>query len=98
MVEWLLSLFFTVAPLPATTEQDYIAAISAEVAYAALLPGPTPTKPKVPTKDCKTCNGTGRVRTGDDHAWTKCPDCEGLPTLRQQNGATWPAAALKNSP
>lgn len=57
-------------------QKDYIALVASEAAYSALIPETAPVKPKVPTKDCTTCNGTGRVRTGDNQGWTKCPDCD----------------------
>lgn len=77
MFDWLFLLFAPAAVPP--PQQDYIGPVAAEAAYAALIPAAEPTKPKVPTKDCTTCKGTGRVRTGDDQGWTKCPDCEGKP-------------------
>lgn len=84
MFEWLVALFtalFSWATPYADTppQKDYVGLVAAEAAYSALLPDTAPVKPKVPTKDCTTCNGTGRVRTGDDQGWTKCPDCEGKP-------------------
>lgn len=77
MVEWL----FIFAPLlPVATyavpEKDYIGVVAAEAGYAALLPDAAPVKPKVPTKDCTTCKGLGKVPSGDGHEWTKCPDCD----------------------
>lgn len=74
MFDWLLFL----VPPAAPPQRDYVGLVAAEVAYAS-LDAPDIEKPKVPTKDCKTCNGTGRVRTGDDQGWTKCPDCEPTP-------------------
>jgi hypothetical protein len=79
MFEWLFLLFSPVAPDAAPPKQDYIGLVAAEVAYASLLPDTAPVKPKVPTKDCRACNGTGRVRSGDGHEWTKCGNCD--PTL-----------------
>lgn len=84
MFKWLLTLVAAIlsalTPHGTTaTKKDYVGLVAAEAAYSALLPDSAPTKPKVPTKDCTTCNGTGRVRTGDDQSWTKCPDCEGKP-------------------
>ena len=70
---WLAFLFPTTTP-PA----DYVGAVAVEVAYIGLQTDDGG-KPKVPTADCTTCNGTGRVRTGDNQGWTKCPDCLGLP-------------------
>jgi hypothetical protein len=80
MLKWLLALIAFLFPASPVSETDYVGRIAAEAAYANLLPSATPAKPKVPTKDCTTCNGTGRIRTGDDQNWTKCPDCEGTPT------------------
>lgn len=82
MFKWLAALLVFLFPLVADDGTDYVGQVAAEAAYSAMLgSSATPTKPKVPTKDCTTCNGTGRVRTGDDnHPWTKCPDCAGLPS------------------
>ena len=74
MWEFILSLLSLVDPT--VTPKDYIGPVAAEAAYSAAMPTKQPVKPKVPTSECKTCNGTGRVRTGDDQGWTKCPDCE----------------------
>lgn len=80
MFDWLFVLLSPVMPYAeAAPQTDYVAVAASEAAYSALLPESAPVKPKVPTKDCTTCNGTGRVRTGDDQGWTKCPDCEGKP-------------------
>lgn len=58
---------------------DYIGTIASYAAYAGMKATGNSPKPKVPTKDCTTCNGTGKVPTGDsNHPWTDCPDCEGL--------------------
>lgn len=80
MLKWLFALLAFLFPASQVSEHDYVGRIAAEAAYSSLLPTAAPSKPKVPTKDCTTCNGTGRVRTGDDQGWTKCPDCEGTPT------------------
>jgi hypothetical protein len=81
-ITFVFSLFSPGVPDENTAPQkDYIAVVASEAAYSALLPDKAPVKPKVPTKDCTTCKGTGRVRTGDDQGWTKCPDCD--PTLGQ---------------
>jgi hypothetical protein len=77
MWKWLLTLLAFFFPARSATQPDYVGEIAAHAAYADLLPDATPEKPKVPTKDCTTCNGTGRVRSGDGHEWTKCPDCDG---------------------
>lgn len=85
MFEWLFalltSLFSLVQPYAeAPPQKDYVGLVAAEAAYSALLPDTAPVKPKVPTKDCTTCKGTGRVPTGDsNNPWTRCPDCEGKP-------------------
>jgi len=83
MIEWLYIMLF--APVvsyadPAPTP-DYIGMVAAEAAYAALLPAaPQPDKPEPQPIDpnCPTCKGTGRVRSGDGHEWTKCPTCQPL--------------------
>lgn len=79
--KWLMALVFglTVVTPPA---RNYVPDVAAEAAYAALIPDRTPGKKKVATKDCTTCNGTGRVRSGDDQGWTKCPDCEPSPQMQ----------------
>lgn len=75
MFEWLLALMPVthVAPPP---KDYYIGVVAAEVGYVTVIPDAPVTKPLVDTKDCKKCNGTGRIRTGDDQHWTDCPDCE----------------------
>lgn len=80
MFDWLFVLLSPVLPYAETAPKtDYVAVAASEAAYSALISESAPVKPKVPTKDCTTCKGTGRVRTGDDQSWTKCPDCEGKP-------------------
>jgi hypothetical protein len=93
MLEWLLAipLWFSNAP---AQQQDYVGMVAAEAAYAALLPDTTPVKPKVPRKDCKTCNGSGKVRQGDGHE-TECPDCD--PTLGADIKLDIVAPAMKSS-
>jgi len=77
MFDWLF-IFLTPA-VAAPPPVDYVGAVSAEVAYLSLAQTDVP-KPKVPTKDCLTCKGTGRVSTGDsNNPWTKCPDCVPTP-------------------
>lgn len=75
MFDWLL-VFMPMVPHAQPPQKDYIGVAAAEVAYVALLPDTPVKKPLVDTKDCKTCNGVGRVRTGDNQGWTDCPDCE----------------------
>jgi hypothetical protein len=71
---WLFS-FLTSAAAPVAVP-DYVGQVAAEAAYASLRESAGPVKPKVPRSECKTCDGTGRVRSGDNQGWTKCPDCE----------------------
>lgn len=78
MFDWLFILLTPAVPAAEAPPVDYVGPVAAEVAYLSLEPTDV-VKPKVPTKDCKTCNGTGRVRTGDNQGWTKCPDCEPTP-------------------
>lgn len=78
MWKWLLALWVFLFSGTATQNDDYVGRVAAEAAYSSMMPNSVVVKPKVPTKDCTTCNGTGRVRTGDDNnPWTKCPDCDG---------------------
>ncbi len=104
MFEWLLWLLSLLAGPAVPVPQDYIPAVAAEAAYSAMRPADVVVKPKPDTKDCKTCNATGRVRTGDGQGWTKCPDCESrggmLPTdapkskLTVPSPAGWPARTV----
>lgn len=75
MYDWLLYLL-TPLMTDAAPQKDYVGMVAAEAAYAALLPDKEPVKPLVDPKDCKTCNGLGRVRSGDGQGWEKCPDCQ----------------------
>ena len=79
MFEWLFVFLSPVLTHAEPPQKDLVGVVAAEAAYSALRTDSAPVKPKVPTKDCTTCNGTGRVRTGDGQDWTKCPDCD--PTL-----------------
>jgi hypothetical protein len=88
MFEWLFLLFTPVLP-DAQPKPDYVGPIAAEAAYTSMAPEKEVVKPKVPTKDCKTCNGTGKVKTGDGQGWTKCPDCD--PDLGQPAAPKAPA-------
>lgn len=75
-----LAAFFAPTPAPVTyaepVKKDYIGVVAAEAAYSAALPSKAPVRPNVDPKDCKTCNGTGKVRSGDGQGWTKCPTCQ----------------------
>lgn len=73
MVEWVVILMGQFFP-PA--HKDHIGPLAVEAAYVSVQPAAPVKKKKVNTADCNTCKGTGRVRTGDDQGWTKCPDCE----------------------
>lgn len=59
-------------------QEDYIGLVAAEAAYASLIRAATPVTPAPPVdpKNCPTCGGTGRVKTGDGQGWTKCPTCK----------------------
>lgn len=76
---WLAALFAP-APAPVTyaepVKRDYIGMVAAEAAYSAALPTRAPEKPLVNPKDCKNCNGTGKVPSGDGQGWSKCPVCQ----------------------
>ena len=77
MFEWLFVLLSPVYANAEPPKEDLVGVVAAEAAYSALRNDPAPLKPKVPTKDCTTCKGTGRVPTGDsNNPWTKCPDCD----------------------
>ena len=77
MFEWLFVLLAPVFSDAAPPQKDYVGVVAAEAAYSALLSGSTPVNPApVDPKNCPTCRGTGRVRTGDDQNWTKCPTCQ----------------------
>ena len=71
-----------------TPRQDYIGVVSAEAAYASLLPRTAPVKPPKPIDpNCQTCKGAGKVPSGDGQGWTKCPTCQPMsapkPVLKQ---------------
>ena len=77
MFEWLMLLFMPVVPDAPPPQKDYIGVVAAETAYSALLYGAPTVKPTpVNPADCSTCNGTGKVKTGDGISWTKCPTCQ----------------------
>lgn len=78
MFDWIFALLPAAAPaLP--PQKDYVGVLAAEAAYASLVPDAPEKKPLIDTKDCKRCNGLGKIRTGDDINWTDCPDCEAKP-------------------
>lgn len=76
MFDWLLLLVSPVNTHAEPPKKDLVGVVAAEAAYSALLVNAAPVKPLVDTKDCKRCNGAGRIRSGDGLEWTDCPDCE----------------------
>jgi len=86
MVKWLLlaiaALFGWGAPHVVTPKKDYVGVVAAEAAYASLVRETAPVKPNPPVdpKNCSTCGGTGKVKTGDGQGWTKCPTCQPMTT------------------
>jgi ribosomal protein L37AE/L43A len=75
MFDWLLALLPAAQPaLP--PQKDYVGVLAAETAYVSMAAEKPEEKPLIDTKDCKRCNGLGKIRTGDDINWTDCPDCE----------------------
>jgi hypothetical protein len=98
MFEWLLALATTNEP----PRQDFVGALAVDAAYASLAPDTAPTKPLVDTKDCKRCNGSGKIPTGDsNHPWTDCPDCEpktGDTIMKMQEAGPNPAMRLQVKP
>lgn len=76
MFEWLFVLLSPVYANAEPPKKDLVGVVAAEAAYSALRDDSAPVKPKVPTKDCTTCKGTGKVRSGDGLEWMKCPDCD----------------------
>jgi hypothetical protein len=73
-MEWLFALLFGAQPVPV---KDYTGYVAAEAAYSAAMLTAEPEMPddRKVNPDCKTCNGTGRVRSGDGQGWSKCPAC-----------------------
>ena len=95
-MDWLLALVFGAPVVP----PDYVGQVAAEASYSAMLQTTAPDEddPRPVNPDCKTCNGTGRVRSGDGLGWSKCPECfpraavmenpvAPLPTGKFQTGA-----------
>lgn len=99
MFKWLLALLALLFPVVSGDNTDYVGKIAAHAAYASLQTTAAPVKPKVPTKDCTTCKGTGQVPTGDsNHPWTRCPDCDGIKTgtgAAEKPPTTTPDAEVK---
>jgi hypothetical protein len=99
MFDWLLALTATTT---APAKNDFVGVIAANAAYAALAPDAAPVKPLVDTKDCKRCNGTGKIPTGDsNYPWTDCPDCESKPganVLEMKDAGLNPAMRLQSQP
>lgn len=76
MFNWLVILLAPLVPDAAPPKKDYIGVVAAEAAYSALLSDATPIKPIPVDPNCATCKGTGKVKSGDGHEWTKCPTCQ----------------------
>lgn len=74
MFEPLLLLVAQAAPAN-VPKNYYIGVVAAETAYVAMQPDKA-VDTRIDQKDCKVCNGTGRVRSGDDQGWTKCTNCK----------------------
>lgn len=74
MFEYLLLLFTPAVPAN-VPETYYVGVVAAEAAYVAMQPE-KPVDTRVDRKDCKVCNGTGLVRSGDGQGWTKCANCK----------------------
>lgn len=87
---WLAAFFAPVlapvqVPYAEQPKRDYIGLVAAEAAYAAALPTATPEKPVVPPDpNCKTCKGTGKVKSGDGLGWSKCPTCQPMTATPKQ--------------
>jgi len=100
MIEWLLALLPVTHAEP--PKKDFVGVVATEAAYASLLPDTPVTKPIVDTKDCKRCNGTGKIPTGDsNHPWTDCPDCEpntGDTSGEMKNTGPRPSMRLQANP
>lgn len=98
MFEWLFLLFTPVAA--DVPKEDYIGVVAAEAAYVAMEPE-KPVDNRVDRKDCKVCNGTGQVRSGDGQGWSKCPNCKppaGALKLETAPTETPPAMKLQVKP
>lgn len=94
-MDWLFALLFA-APVP---PPDYVGQVAAEAAYSAMLQTAAPeeddTRPVNP--DCKTCNGTGRVRSGDGQGWSKCPECFPLTRTMEKPAAPLPIGKFQTA-
>lgn len=92
MFEWLFLLFAPVLPAaPETPKTYYVGRVSAEAAYASMLPEKA-VDTRVDRKDCTVCSGTGRVRSGDGQGWTKCSNCKPPPDEANAAAAGVPPA------
>lgn len=94
-MEWLLALLFG-APV---TPPDYVGQVAAEAAYSSMLPGSTVDTPddRPVNPNCKTCNGTGRVRSGDGQGWSKCPECFPRAAIMTNPEAPMPTGKFQTS-
>lgn len=87
MFDWLFLLFFAPVAPPHVTppKKEYVGMVAAEAAYVAMLPDKKEVKPDRPIDpNCKTCSGTGKVRSGDGISWTKCPTCQAQQAIEEQ--------------
>lgn len=100
MFEWLFLLLAPAAFAPPETPKTYyVGVVSAEAAYAAMLPEKA-VDTRVDRKDCTVCKGTGQVRSGDGQGWTKCSNCKPPPEELKTDAAAGvpPAMRLQNKP
>lgn len=104
MFEWLFLLFTPpglAADAPLPPKEYYVGLVAAEAAYTTLQAGvpdapKPPAPPPVDPKNCPTCKGTGRIRTGDDQNWTKCPTCQPVEQAPPGTAAGWPPKPRKD--
>jgi hypothetical protein len=51
---------------------QYVAVVAIQAAVEAERKPLSPAPPKPADPKCPKCKGTGRIKTGDGHAWTSC--------------------------
>lgn len=87
LLVWIASFFAFLTPTSYADapQTDYIGVVAAEAAYSAALPGSAPVAPKKPVDpNCKTCDGTGKVRSGDGLGWSPCPTCQAEDSIKAE--------------